>query len=177
MSRVRSNRVQLRNPFEADSPIVTLLIAVTVLLALFGIFMVLSASSVTSGLNNGGNFFADGFTQASSAVVGGALCFIIARWPVSFWSRYRNVFVGGGFALQLAVLTVGTEYGGNRNWLDVGFLSFQPSEFLKLAVIVWFASWIHDNEYMLDEPLRRWIQPLIWVGVPIGMVGLGGDLG
>jgi cell division protein FtsW len=177
MSSLGRNRLQLRNPFEADSPIVAMLIAVTALLALFGIFMVLSASSVTSGLSNGGNFFADGFMQAASAVVGGALCLIIARWPVSFWSKNRNLFVGAGFLLQLAVLTVGTEYGGNRNWLDVGFLSFQPSEFLKLAVIVWFASWIHDNEYMLDEPLQRWIQPLVWVGIPIGMVGLGGDLG
>jgi cell division protein FtsW len=177
MTSLRSHRLQLRNPFEADSPIVTMLIAVTALLSLFGVFMVLSASSVTSGLSNGGNFFADGFMQAASAVFGGALCLIIARWPVSFWSKNRNLFVGIGFVLQLAVLTVGTEYGGNRNWLDIGFLSFQPSEFLKLAVIVWFASWIHDNEFMLDEPLQRWIQPLVWVGIPIGMVGLGGDLG
>ena len=177
MTSLRSHRLQLRNPFEADSPIVTMLIAVTALLSLFGVFMVLSASSVTSGLSNGGNFFADGFMQAASAVFGGALCLIIARWPVSMWSKNRNLFVGIGFVLQLAVLTVGTEYGGNRNWLDIGFLSFQPSEFLKLAVIVWFASWIHDNEFMLDEPLQRWIQPLVWVGIPIGMVGLGGDLG
>lgn len=177
MSNLRLSSPRLRNPFAADSPIVTTLIAVTVLLALFGVFMVLSASSVTSGLNNGGNFFADGFMQASSAVAGAALCFIIGRWPVSFWSLGRNWFVGVGFVLQLAVLTVGSEYGGNRNWLDLGFISFQPSEFLKLAVIVWFASWIHDNEYMLDEPLQRWIQPLVWVGIPIGMVGLGGDLG
>jgi cell division protein FtsW len=177
MTSLRPNRLQLRNPFATDSPIVTTLIAVTALLVLFGIFMVLSASSVTSGLSNGGNFFADGFMQAASAVVGGAMCLIIARWPVSIWSKNRNLFVGVGFVLQLAVLTVGTEYGGNRNWLDVGFFSFQPSEFLKLAVIVWFASWIHDNEYMLDEPLQRWIQPLVWVGIPIGMVGLGGDLG
>jgi len=93
--------------------------------------------------------------QAASAVFGGALCLTIARWPVSFWSKNRNLFVGGGFVLQFAVLMFGTEYGGNRNWLDIGFLSFQPSEFLKLAVIVWFASWIHDNEFMLDEPLQR----------------------
>ena len=177
MTSLRSNRVKLRNLLEAGSPNVTMLISVTALLSLFGIFMVLSASSVTSGLSNGGNFFADGFMQAASAVFGGALCLTIARWPVSFWSKNRNLLVGGGFVLQFAVLMFGTEYGGNRNWLDIGFLSFQPSEFLKLAVIVWFASWIHDNEFMLDEPLQRWVQPLLWVGVPIGMVGLGGDMG
>jgi cell division protein FtsW len=154
-----------------------MLISVTTLLALFGMFMVLSASSVTSGLNNEGDFFAEGLTQAGWGVVGGAACFIVARFPLSFWSRLRNYFVGGGVAFQFAVLTVGTEYGGNRNWLDLGFVSFQPSEFLKLAVIVWFASWIHDNEFMLDEPLQRWVQPLFWVGLPIGLVGLGGDLG
>jgi cell division protein FtsW len=177
MSRVRPAPLRLRNPFATDSPIVTMLISVTTLLALFGMFMVLSASSVTSGLNNEGDFFAEGLTQAGWAVAGGAMCLIVARFPLSFWSRFRNYFVGGGILLQLAVLTVGTEYGGNRNWLDLGFVSFQPSEFLKLAVIVWFASWIHDNEFMLDEPLQRWVQPLFWVGLPIGLVGLGGDLG
>ncbi len=177
MSRVRSGPLRLQNPFAADSPIISMLISVTTLLALFGMFMVLSASSVTSGLNNEGDFFAEGLTQAGWAVGGGAACLIVARFPLSFWSRFRNYFVGGGVVLQFAVLTVGTEYGGNRNWLDLGFVSFQPSEFLKLAVIVWFASWIHDNEFMLDEPLQRWLQPLLWVGLPIGMVGLGGDLG
>jgi cell division protein FtsW len=177
MTSVRFSRFAARNPFAHDSPTVVILAAVTGLLSLFGLFMVLSASSVSSGLQNDGNFFADAFTQASCAVLGGVLCVIIARFPITFWSAGRNYFVLLGAGLQAAVLLVGSSYGGNKNWLDLGFTTIQPSEFLKLAIIVWLASWINDNDYIIDEPLQFWLTPGLWVGVPTLMVAFGGDLG
>jgi cell division protein FtsW len=177
MSSPRLSQFNRLNPFARDSPIITLLAAVTTLLTVFGLFMVLSASSVSSGLQNDGNFFAAAFTQAASAALGAALCVIIARFPIAFWSAGRNYFVLLGAGLQAAVLLVGSSYGGNKNWLDLGFTSVQPSEFLKLAIIVWLASWIHDNDHMIDLPLQYWRVPALWVGVPTLMVALGGDLG
>jgi cell division protein FtsW len=177
MTSPRISRFVRLNPFAYDSRIITLLAAVTTLLTVFGLFMVLSASSVSSGLQNDGNFFAAAFTQAASAAFGAVACVTIARFPITFWSAGRNYFVLLGAGLQAAVLLVGSSYGGNKNWLDLGFISVQPSEFLKLAIIVWLASWIHDNDHMIDLPLQYWRVPALWVGVPTLMVALGGDLG
>ncbi len=177
MTNPQLSRLVRLNPFAHDSPIVTLLAAVTTLLTVFGLFMVLSASSVSSGLQNDGNFFAAAFMQAASAAIGAVLCVTIARFPITFWSAGRNYFLLLGAGLQAAVLLVGSSYGGNKNWLDLGFVSIQPSEFLKLAIIVWLASWIHDNDHMIDLPLQYWRVPALWIGVPTLMVALGGDLG
>lgn len=177
MANPMFSRLNLKNPFATDSPLVTSLAAVTSLLALFGLFMVLSASSVTSGLQNGGNFFADAITQTGSALIGSAAALFMARLPIDFWRRGRNYFVALGVVLQLAVLVYGDSYGGNKNWITIFGVSVQPSEFLKLAIIVWFASWIHDNEHLIEAPLSYWREVGLWVGIPLILVMLGQDLG
>lgn len=177
MSNLGQKRFPLRNLFAGDSPTVTTLAAITALLTLFGLFMVLSASSVTSGLQNNGDFFAEAWTQTAVAVAGSGIAMFVARLPLAFWRAGRNYFVLIGVGLQSLVLLYGQEYGGNTNWITVVGVSIQPSEFLKLAIIVWFASWIHDNEHLIDAPLSHWRQALLWVGVPLLLVMWGQDLG
>lgn len=177
MTNLLSRLPEWKNPFASDSPLVSTLIAITLLLTFSGLFMVFSASSVSSGLETGGNFVASAFTQSSIAFAGGIIALIISRFRITFWQRFRNLFVLIGIALQMAVLFYGQAYGGNQNWIRIGSFSIQPSEFLKLAIIVWFASWIHDNDFLIDRPLKYWRQPLYWVVFPIGLVVLGGDLG
>lgn len=139
--------------------------------------MVLSASSVVSGLLNDGDFYAEAWTQTGIALVGSGLALFIARFPLTFWRAGRNYFVLIGVGLQFAVLLYGQAYGGNTNWITIFGVSIQPSEFLKLAIIVWFASWIHDNEHLIDAPLSYWGPAGLWVGVPLLLVILGQDLG
>jgi cell division protein FtsW len=139
--------------------------------------MVLSASSVTSGLQHDGNFYAEAWMQTAIAIAGSGVALFIARLPLEFWRAGRNYFVMVGVALQTAVLIYGHSYGGNTNWITIFGVSFQPSEFLKLAIIVWFASWIHDNEHLIDAPLVYWREAGLWVGIPLALVMWGQDLG
>ena len=155
----------------------TTLAAITTLLTLFGLFMVLSASSVTSGLQNNGNFYAEAWSQTAIAVAGSGLALFVSRRKLGFWQAGRNYFVIIGVGLQSAVLIYGQSYGGNTNWITIFGVSVQPSEFLKLAIIVWFASWIHDNEHLIDAPLVYWREAGLWVGIPLLLVMLGQDLG
>lgn len=155
----------------------TTLAAITALLTMFGLFMVLSASSVTSGLQNNGNFFAEAWMQSAIAIAGSGLALFVARLPLRFWQAGRNLFVIFGVVLQSAVLIYGQSYGGNTNWITILGVSVQPSEFVKLAIIVWFASWIHDNEHLIHAPLVHWREAGLWVGIPLLLVMLGQDLG
>jgi len=165
--------------FRVDSPLVTSLLAVTALLVGFGLLMVLSASSVTSGINNGGNFLYDAMIQLLGALLGITIAVTFSRFSVNFWRRWRNSFVLLGVVLQSLVLftPLGVESGGNRNWLDIGFTTIQPSEFIKLAVIVWLAVWLHDNPRFMELDPTEWRQPAAWTLLPLALVALGRDLG
>lgn len=165
--------------FRVDSPLVTSLLAVTALLVGFGLLMVLSASSVTSGINNGGNFLYDAMIQLLGALLGISVAVTFSRFSVTFWRRWRNSFVLLGVVLQSLVLftPLGVESGGNRNWLDIGFTTIQPSEFIKLAVIVWLAVWLHDNPRFMELDPTEWRQPAAWTLLPLALVAFGRDLG
>lgn len=178
MNSPRQTTVRIPNLFQTESPLITMLLAITALLVGYGLLMVLSASSVTSGINNDGNFFHDALTQSLGVAIGLAAALIISRWPLDFWRRYRNLFIAIGIGLQGAVLAFGDSYGGNKNWITIAGISIQPSEFIKLAIIVWLAVWIHDNPHHFDQPLVYWWnQQFWWVLAPIAMVVAGGDLG
>ncbi|MFM2411756.1 MAG: hypothetical protein RLZZ587_89, partial [Actinomycetota bacterium] len=178
MNNAPRTTIRIPNLFQADSPLVTMLFAITALLVGFGLLMVLSASSVTSGINNDGNFFHDALTQTVGVILGSVSALIISRWPLDIWRRFRNTFIVIGISLQAAVLLFGESYGGNKNWIQIGGVSLQPSEFIKLALIVWLAVWIHDNPHHFDQPLMYWWdKQFFWIIAPIALVLGGGDIG
>lgn len=179
MNRASRTTFSIPQLFRADSPLVASLLAVIALLVGFGLLMVLSASSVTSGINNNGNFLYDATIQLIGVLAGTIAAVFLSRQQIGVWRRYRNAFVLLGMSLQFLVLftPLGIESGGNRNWLDLGFATIQPSEFIKLAVIVWLAVWIHDNPHFMELEPAEWRMPALWAGLPLAMVAGGRDLG
>jgi cell division protein FtsW len=82
-----------------------------------------------------------------------------------------------GFGLQFAVPFIGISVNGNTNWISIAGFTLQPSEFLKLALIMYMAWFISNREYEMDDP-KRVTLPLIAVGgAAILLVMAGGDLG
>src|SRR5690606_19067178 len=104
---------------------------------------------------------------------------VASRAPVSFWKRWAWPAVLFGIALQLLVFVpgIGFGYGGNQNWIQIGDATLQPSEFLKLALIVCIAATLAPRTHELGD-LRRLALPVLPVaGIGIGLVLLGKDLG
>ncbi|WP_240470995.1 putative lipid II flippase FtsW [Leucobacter chironomi] len=157
---------------------VAALYAITLLLVGFGLIMVLSSSSITSYLDDQG-FFGGFWRQASFALIGIPLMLIAAAMPVTFWKRWAWVLLGLGIALQLLVFTpLGIEVYGNRNWIQIGGFGAQPSEALKLALVVWVGAVLQRKEPLLGQ-MRHEIVPIILPGavIALGVVLLGRDLG
>jgi len=75
---------------------------------------------------------------------GGLLAFVVSRTPHNWWRKNAFWFLSGAIFLNLLLFAPGlaVEHGGARRWLEVFWLSFQPSEFLKLGVILYFAAWL-----------------------------------
>lgn len=153
-----------------------LLIASTALiLTIFGLVMVLSATMATSGE---GGPFQTVMRQAMFAILGVPLMFVFSRLPVAFWKRISWIALGAALAFQLLVFTpLGYEFDGNRNWISIAGVQAQPSEFLKLAFALWLGYVLYRKHTLLGL-WRHVFIPVVPVGaIVIGSVVAGKDLG
>lgn len=169
--------VRVRTMFGAPSLHASLLLGTTVFLVAFGLVMVLSSSSVES-YTASASFFSSFVRQAAFAAVGLAIMLIASRLPASFWPRIAWIAVGAGIVLQLLVFTpLGRAIGGNRNWINVAGFSLQPSELLKLALIVWMGMILTRKQKVIASFWQAWIPIVPVAGLAIGLVLLGHDFG
>jgi cell division protein FtsW len=128
---------------ERHEPAYPLLLAVMALTAL-GIVMVYSASSVRSYLGSA-DPAAQGLEQLVWGLIGLAGLFVASRLDFRLLRYLAIPFFLLTLALLVAVLVpgVGTEINGSRRWIVIGgFGSLQPSEFAKLAVVLYLAHWL-----------------------------------
>lgn len=162
-----------------DSPVTSyyLILGSTVLLLGIGLVMVLSSSSVTE-LAKSGNPYQVFLSQLQFVLLGLPLMLVVMRLPVKFFRNIAWAALGVAFVLQLLVFTpLGYANKGNRNWIFLGSMSFQPSELLKLALAVWCAAVLANKWRKLHE-LKHMLIPLLPVAVMgLGLILLGHDLG
>ena len=141
---------------------------VTVLVMLgFGLIMVLSASSPLA-ISKGGDGYSFVRTQALSAIVGIIAMLFISKIDYRKWAKYYKLMYIGSILILLAVLipTVGYEANGAVRWIDLKFTTFQPSELVKIAMIIFFAKYLTDHKRDLHTFLKGFVYPLLWI-VPI----------
>ena len=170
-------RVSLGRRFTPVSTEFLMIASSALLLTIFGIVMVLSATSATA-VANGENPMDGALRQGVFAVLGVPLMFLISRLPVAFLKKMAWPMLFGSVALQLLVFTpLGVDDAGNRNWIRVAGFSLQPSEFIKLALAVWIAYVLLRKQTMLGTWHQVFI-PVVPVGaLAIGSVLAGRDLG
>lgn len=163
--------------FDTPAASYYLVLFTTVLLVGIGLVMVLSSSSVTS-MSEGGSPFSVFLKQAIMAAIGLPLMFICSRMPVLFWRRMAGPAIVVALLFQLAVFTpLGFAVMGNRNWVQLGPITAQPSEAAKLALVLWCAVTLSAKADRLHNP-KELLWPFApWVGAIIGLVLLGHDLG
>jgi cell division protein FtsW len=162
----------------APVPSEFLLIASTaLLLTVFGLVMVLSATSATATAAGEAPWDV-ALKQVLFAVIGVPAMFVASRLPVSFWKRIAWPALLGGVALQMLVFTpLGHENDGNRNWITVAGFQAQPSEFLKLALALWVAFVLFRKQTLLSKWQHVFI-PVVPVAVAVFATVLAGrDLG
>lgn len=169
-------RFNLGKAFAAESFNFYFLTGVTLFLVLIGLIMVLSASAVDSFLEHGGFFVGFG-KQALAVLVAIPVMLMISRLPTVFYKKWANIALYSSIGLQLLVFTpLGVESGGNRNWLDLGFV-FQPSEIIKLTIAVWMGVNLPIIIGRLGADNWRILLALTPVYIALGSVLFGQDLG
>ncbi|MDR1213372.1 MAG: putative lipid II flippase FtsW [Propionibacteriaceae bacterium] len=154
-----------------------LIIAIGAVLVGFGVVMVASASSVIAQ-SNFGDAYHYGKRQLQFALAGLVLAWLLSRLTTKWLRRLAWPSLALALALlMLSILTpLGVEVSGNRNWLRFGPAQFQPSEFAKLALIVFGAHLLANRRKALDD-MRQWLGFLAAGGLVAGLVLFQKDLG
>lgn len=147
-------------------------------LIVFGLVAVSSASAVLSFQRFGNNNYYF-FRQILFASVGMALLYITSRIDYHVWRKWSRLILVLGLLSLAAVLVpqVGFATGNTRSWFSIGRFLLQPSEFMKLAVIFYFASWFERKKGAETNFWFGILPPLLVLGVVISLVVLEPDLG
>ena len=136
------------------------------LIALYGLVVLYSAS----GQN--WNRVIDG---AIRVALGGVAMCALAQVKPAFLRRLAPFLFLIGCALLIAVDAIGYIGKGAQRWLDLGFIRFQPSELMKLAVPMTCAWWLHDRP--LPPDFKSLIILALIILVPAGLTIVQPDLG
>jgi len=145
-----------RAPAQASASYL-LLFAVIVVLNLIGLVMILSASSVTALQYEGSSYYY--FERQLLWLFAGSIVFLITlRLDYRLWRKVAVPMVAVSMLLLVVVLLpgIGQNVNGSSRWIGVGTFGIQPSEFAKLAMLVFAAdllarrqSWINDTRVTL----------------------------
>ncbi|MFF2318407.1 putative lipid II flippase FtsW [Arthrobacter sp. NPDC058097] len=154
------------------------ILAVVLVLAALGLIEVASASSVES-VAAGKNPYDLPLKQAMWTAAGIAIMFGLARLRTRHIRWLAWPLLGAAVvALGLVFTPLGMTVNGNRNWLGFGGFTVQPSEFAKLALIVWAAAVLSRKQALLHESKHAVVPLLLPTGaIIIGLVAFGHDLG
>ncbi len=170
--------VSVKRLFGRESADYVVMVSMVFFLVSFGLVMVLSSSFVGSALGNDGDFFATFFRQVVWVALGVPLMLVISRFPARALKKLAPSIFLVALLLQGLVFTpLGITSGGNTNWVNIAGFTGQPSEILKVAMIIWMAAILADRIDVVED-YRTLLRPLgLGVLMALALVMLGQDLG
>lgn len=102
--------------------------------------------------------------------IGLAMMLGIAMIDIRFIARFSWIAYLGGVGLLVAVLRMGHVGKGAQRWIELGGLQLQPSELMKIALVLALASWFHRASWeRIGNPLFL-IPPIVATLIPVGLI-------
>lgn len=116
-------------------------------------------------------------SQVIWMLLGTIVAFLIAAVDLRVLERLAYLVYFAVMALLLATRLFGREVNNSQRWIEIGNMVIQPSEFMKIGMILALARWIQRNKKPGKFTLRELVVPTIMIGVPSALVLLQPDLG
>ncbi|MET3682051.1 cell division protein FtsW [Alkalibacillus flavidus] len=160
------------------SSIDMILLTAILMLLVIGLVMVYSASSVWSDYK-----FDDAFyyvkRQGLFALLGLIGIVVMMRMPYVRWLNWSVYLYGICLLLLIIVLIpgIGMVRGGAQSWIGIGAFSVQPSEFMKVGMILLFAALLPKLQDRIHLFFNGFLPSLLMLGVPFALMMLQPDLG
>ena len=154
-----------------------LLISV-ILISLIGVIMIYSSSVVWAEykFNDPYKFLK---SQSLFLIIGLILMYFVSRIDYNFYYKHSNkLFLFITFLLIIILIPgIGTVRNGSRSWFGIAGLGIQPSEFMKLAMIIFISKYITNNEKKLKD-IKKGVLPILFtILIIFGLIMLQPDLG
>jgi cell division protein FtsW len=152
-----------------------LLLIVPLVLTAVGIVMVYSSSSIIGITRfDDPNYYLG--KQLFRALLGCGVMLFAARIPLQRLEALAPVLLAGAATLLVAVIVVGRVSNGAARWLSVGFLSLQPTDLARLAMVVFLAWWLTRRPPEGLGFARGLLPPLGFLGAVAGLILLQPNL-
>ncbi len=155
--------------FERFCEIRWLFVLVITAIAGVGIAMLYSAA--------GGSFEPWAVRQGARVLVALALMLIVSVTDLRLWLSYAYVIYGIALVLLVVVDVAGSVGMGAQRWIDLGIINLQPSEVMKVAMVLALARYFHGCEASAVRRPLRLIVPVLIVLTPVALVLKQPDLG
>lgn len=152
------------------------LIGASFILAVFGLIMVYSAS-FPLGIDLFDNPLHFISRQLIFFVLGTVVFIFVVHFPYTYYQKLTPFIIGACILMLLAVIAVGIEVNGSQRWLSFGPIQIQPSEFVKLAIIIYLAHVYSRKQHYITSFIRGVLPPLVVVVFIFALIMLQPDLG
>ncbi len=168
----------VRKILHAQSLEFYLLLGSTLFMVTFGVVMVLSSSFVDS-MRQDDNPFGIFGKQFLAALLGLVFMGLISLANSAFVRKMMTPLTLIALVIQILVVftPLGVSVNGNKNWIRILGFTLQPSEFLKLGMILLTAQFINSKRHELHEPKETWMIVGISGAVIMAFVAAGKDVG
>ena len=154
------------------------LLASVIIISIFGIIMIYSASSIWAEFK-----YQDAFKyvkqQSLFFGVGIIVMMFCSKINLQFLKKKANLILGICFLLLVLVLIpgIGTIRNGSRSWFGIGGLGIQPSEFAKLGLIIFVAKYLARNQKNMTDVKKGALPIFLVIGVFFVLIMLEPDFG
>lgn len=145
-------RIHSKQPKTPHKELLSLFL-LPIILTFIGLFFIFEASSVTSFRNFGDSFY---YLKAQTIWfglgIGLMVFFSLFDYKKLYYLSLPALLIS--IILLIAVLLpgIGSKVYGARRWIDLGFMSLQPTEFIKFSLILYLSSWLMSKEKKIFLP-------------------------
>ena len=167
-----------RRATEAPTATFYVLLVTVMFLVILGLIMVLSSSSVTS-LHTGGSAWSLFLRQLLWAFFGTGAMWATYTFPYTMWRSKQWLYsvIIGSVGLNVVVALKGQIVNGAKAWLQLGPIRIQPSEFLKIAVVLYCADLLAKRHRYVAVKQKVWYPLLFALALSAGLCKLQSDYG
>ena len=154
-----------------------LLFIILVVLMGIGVLYSVDKAHFFPYLENGVQVYPYSFRQSLRFCVSLSFLVVIALTNLRFWMRYAYVIYAIALVLLGAVAVIGHTGMGAQRWLNLGVFMLQPSEVMKIALILALARYFHGASLEEIRSVRFVIPPIFLMGAPVLLILGQPDLG
>lgn len=172
MKRVSRRRTQKSTRPRAPMRSYRLLVTIPILISIAGLFFVFESSSVRS-FTEYGESFAYVKRQIIWIILGSGLMVFFSMFPYKRLYQYSVILMTAAIGLLLLVLLpgLGSSAGGAQRWINLGFFRLQPTEFAKIATVIYLSAWF------LKPEKKRFVSFIMLLGFLMFLIVLQPDMG